>query len=56
MKDSSAEGIKLDYYFLCIPSIAPSYNNRETMTILYRNYLNTPAATTIFKMRKYVPI
>ena len=41
VKYSSAEEIKLDYYFLCIPRIAPSYNNSGTMTILYRNYLNT---------------
>jgi hypothetical protein len=33
VKDSSAEEIKLDYYFLCIPSIAPSYNNIRTMAI-----------------------
>jgi len=33
VKYSSAEEIKLDYYFLCIPSIAPSYNNIRTMAI-----------------------
>jgi hypothetical protein len=35
VKDSRAEEVILDYYFLCNPSIATSYNNRETMTILY---------------------